>query len=64
MSGHSVHLRLAGRIGGVMILVAVFVLGEDVERRVKTEEVALIIGAEHEGFVKLLGLELETFEAL
>eukprot|EP00965_Chrysotila_dentata_P104577 3453697-Pleurochrysis_carterae.AAC.1 len=34
VSGHSVHLRLAGRIVGVMIVVAVFVLGEDVERRV------------------------------
>eukprot|EP00965_Chrysotila_dentata_P044401 1475856-Pleurochrysis_carterae.AAC.1 len=39
-SGHNVHLRLAGKIGGVLIVVAVFVLGEDVERRVKTEEVA------------------------
>eukprot|EP00965_Chrysotila_dentata_P185830 6135210-Pleurochrysis_carterae.AAC.1 len=48
ISGHSVHLRLARRIGGVIIVVAVFVLGKDFERRVKTEEVAVIIGAEHE----------------
>eukprot|EP00965_Chrysotila_dentata_P076196 2516894-Pleurochrysis_carterae.AAC.1 len=48
-----------------MIVVAVFVLGEDVERRVKAEKVAVIIGAEHEGLVELLGLiELEPLEAL
>eukprot|EP00965_Chrysotila_dentata_P071805 2372062-Pleurochrysis_carterae.AAC.1 len=29
-------------------IVAVFVFGKDVERRVNSEEVAVIIGAEHE----------------
>eukprot|EP00965_Chrysotila_dentata_P109835 3629356-Pleurochrysis_carterae.AAC.1 len=55
---------LAGRIGGVLVVVAVVFLGEDVERRVEAEEVEVVIGAEHEGLVELLGFELEKFEAL
>eukprot|EP00965_Chrysotila_dentata_P153032 5057560-Pleurochrysis_carterae.AAC.2 len=52
VGGHSVHLSLAGRIGGVIIVVAVVVLGEDFEGRVKAEDVAVFIGAEPEGLVK------------
>eukprot|EP00965_Chrysotila_dentata_P118639 3922348-Pleurochrysis_carterae.AAC.2 len=55
---------LAGRIGRVIVVVAVVVLGGDVERKVEAEGVAVVIGAEHGGLVELFGLELETFEAL
>eukprot|EP00965_Chrysotila_dentata_P019369 644325-Pleurochrysis_carterae.AAC.1 len=48
VSGNRVHLSLAGKIGGIVVVVAVIVLGEDVEGRVEAEEVAVIIGAEHE----------------
>eukprot|EP00965_Chrysotila_dentata_P104377 3446726-Pleurochrysis_carterae.AAC.1 len=51
ISSHSVHLSLAGRIGGVVVAVAVIVLGEDVEGRVEAEQVAIVIGAEHEGLL-------------
>eukprot|EP00965_Chrysotila_dentata_P189531 6173365-Pleurochrysis_carterae.AAC.1 len=64
VSGNRVHLIFARRIGKVVVIVAVIVLGDDVEGRVETEEVAIVIGAEHEGLVELLGLELKTFEAL
>eukprot|EP00965_Chrysotila_dentata_P059688 1980066-Pleurochrysis_carterae.AAC.1 len=55
---------LARRISGVIVIVAVVVLGEDIERRVEAEDVAVVIGAEQKSFVELLGLVLETFEAL
>eukprot|EP00965_Chrysotila_dentata_P076578 2528493-Pleurochrysis_carterae.AAC.1 len=42
VGGHSIHLSLAGKIGEVIVIVAVF-LGEDVERRVEAEEVAVVI---------------------
>eukprot|EP00965_Chrysotila_dentata_P163976 5414046-Pleurochrysis_carterae.AAC.1 len=48
VSGTRVHLRLAGKIGGFIIVVAVFVVGKDVEGRVEAEEAAVVIGAEHE----------------
>eukprot|EP00965_Chrysotila_dentata_P064923 2152122-Pleurochrysis_carterae.AAC.1 len=49
VGGPSVHLSLAGRIDGVIVVVAVVVLGEDVDGRVEAKEVAVVIGAEHEG---------------
>eukprot|EP00965_Chrysotila_dentata_P196580 6177670-Pleurochrysis_carterae.AAC.1 len=48
VSGNRVHLSFARRIGGVVVVVAVDVLGEVVEGRVEAEEVAVAIGAEHE----------------
>eukprot|EP00965_Chrysotila_dentata_P149664 4942250-Pleurochrysis_carterae.AAC.1 len=63
-SNAGVEVFLARRIGGVVVVVAVVVLGEDVEGRVEAEKVAVVIGAEHEGLVELLGLELKTFKAL
>eukprot|EP00965_Chrysotila_dentata_P112825 3728219-Pleurochrysis_carterae.AAC.1 len=36
--GHSLHLSLAGRIDGGAVVVAIVVLGEDVEGRVEAEE--------------------------
>eukprot|EP00965_Chrysotila_dentata_P052922 1754832-Pleurochrysis_carterae.AAC.1 len=48
VSGNRVHLSLAGKIVGVVVVVAVIVLGEDVEGRVEAEKVAVIIGAKHE----------------
>eukprot|EP00965_Chrysotila_dentata_P238221 6202368-Pleurochrysis_carterae.AAC.1 len=56
--------NLARRIGRVVVVVTVIVLGEDVEGRVEAEEVAIVIGVEHAGNVELLGLELETCESL
>eukprot|EP00965_Chrysotila_dentata_P126386 4177564-Pleurochrysis_carterae.AAC.1 len=47
-----------------MIVVAIVVLGEDVQGRVEAEDVAVIIGAKHEGLVELLGLELKALQAL
>eukprot|EP00965_Chrysotila_dentata_P052798 1751423-Pleurochrysis_carterae.AAC.1 len=40
VSGNSVNLSLAGRIGGVVVVVPVVGLGEDVKAKVEAEEVA------------------------
>eukprot|EP00965_Chrysotila_dentata_P221512 6192416-Pleurochrysis_carterae.AAC.4 len=61
---HRVCLLVDRQIVGGVVVVTVVGLGEDGERRVEAEQIAVFVGVKHERLVELFGLEREAFEAL